>query len=163
MLVFALSLPSLSQRSEPDAEPGSESSQRDQTSQPALPKKHSDQLKQELDADAIALSKISSDPLIRPDPLAPFLRPLDVVANRASEHLPLKFGATYTFLNQYATITPEGVRHDQLSGRLDLTGAWTVYQHGSTGGSISLLVRFGTNIGKSQQFNLSDELGSGLI
>jgi porin len=74
----------------------------------------------------------------------------------------LKFGATYTFLNQYATITPDGVRHNQLGGRLDFTGAWSVYDHGSTAGSISLLVRSGTNIGISQQFNLSDSLGSGL-
>ena len=29
----------------------------------------------------------------------------------------INFGATYTFLNQYATVTPNGVRHDQLSGR----------------------------------------------
>ena len=74
----------------------------------------------------------------------------------------MKFGATYTFLNQYATITPDGVRHDQPSGRLDFTGAWSVYDHESTAGSISLLIRSGTNIGMSQQFNLSDRLGSGL-
>jgi porin len=75
----------------------------------------------------------------------------------------LKFGATYTFLNQYATVTPGGVRHDQLSGRLDFTGAWVAYDNGSTAGSISLLVRSGSNIGMSQQFNLSDRLGSGLF
>jgi hypothetical protein len=46
-----------------------------------------------------------------------------------------KFGATYTFLNQYATITPDGVRHDQPSGRLDFTGAWTVFDHESAAGS----------------------------
>jgi len=68
----------------------------------------------------------------------------------------------YTFLNQYATITPDGVRHKQLSGRLDFTGAWKVYDHESSAGSISLLVRSGTNIGISQQFNLSDSLGSAL-
>jgi porin len=45
---------------------------------------------------------------------------------------------------------------------LDLSGAWRAYDHGSTAGSISLLVRSGTNIGISQQFNLSDSLGSGL-
>jgi porin len=43
-----------------------------------------------------------------------------------------------------------------------LTGAWGVYQHGSTAGSISLLIRSGSNIGISQQFNLSDKIGSGL-
>ena len=52
--------------------------------------------------------------------------------------------------------------HNQTSGRLDFTGAWTVYDHESTAGSISLLVRSGTNIGYNQQWNLSDGLGSGL-
>jgi porin len=121
-----------------------------------------DELKQELDADAIALSKIPADPLIQPDPAAPILRPIDMLVDHSIHSLRLKFGATYTFLNQYAAITPDGVRHDQPSGRLDFTGAWAVYDHESTAGSISLLVRSGTNIGMSQQFNLSDQLGSGL-
>ena len=123
---------------------------------------HPDELKQELDADAIALSKIPGDPLIQPDPVAPILRPINMLVDHSIHSLRLKFGATYTFLNQYATITPDGVRHDQPSGRLDFTGAWAVFDHESTAGSISLLVRSGTNIGMSQQFNLSDQLGSGL-
>jgi porin len=123
---------------------------------------HPDELKQELDADAIALSKIPGDPLIQPDPVAPILRPIDMLVDQSIHSIRLKFGATYTFLNQYATITPDGVRHDQPSGRLDFTGAWNVYEHESTAGSISILVRSGTNIGMSQQFNLSDQLGSGL-
>jgi porin len=121
-----------------------------------------DELKQELDADAIALSKIPADPLIQPDPVGPILRPVDALVDYSIHSLRFKFGATYTFLNQYATSTPDGVRHDQLSGRLDFTGAWSVYDHESTAGSISLLVRSGTNIGMSQQFNLSDQLGSGV-
>jgi porin len=121
-----------------------------------------DELKQELDADAIALSKIPADPLIQPDPVAPVLRPIDMLVDHSIEPLRLKFGATYTVVNQYAVITPDGVPHDQPSGRLDFTGAWTVYDHESTAGSISLLIRSGTNIGMSQQFNLSDRLGSGL-
>ena len=123
---------------------------------------HPDELKQELDAYAIELSKIPADPLIQPDPVAPILRPIDKVIDLSIHSLRLKFGATYTFLNQYATTTPEGVRHDQPSGRLDFTGAWSVYDHEATAGSISLLIRSGTNIGMSQQFNLSDQLGSGL-
>ncbi|QNI35010.1 carbohydrate porin [Alloacidobacterium dinghuense] len=121
-----------------------------------------DELKQELDADVIALSKIPADPLIKPDPVAPILRPVDRLVDSSIDSLRLKFGATYTFLNQYATITPDGVRHNQTSGRLDFTGAWSVYDHESTAGSISLLVRSGTNIGYSQQWNLNDRLGSGL-
>jgi porin len=130
---------------------------------PPVPlEKHQDELTQELDANSIILSKIPADPLIHPDPLAPIFQPFDRFADKSAQSLRLKFGATYTFLNQYATITPDGVRHNQLSGRLDFTGAWAVYDHGSTAGSISLLVRSGTNIGISQQFNLSDEIGSGL-
>ena len=123
---------------------------------------HPDELKQELDAYAIELSRIPADPLIQPDPIASILRPIDKIAGSTIHSLHLKFGATYTFLNQYATTAPEGVRHDQPSGRLDFTGAWSVYDHETTAGSISLLIRSGTNIGISQQFNLSDRLGSGL-
>src|SRR6201996_8025501 len=139
-----------------------------QTSQSARPRpayireKVPDELTQQLDADSLVLSKIPADPLIDPDPLAPVFRPVNKLVNVSIQSIRLKFGATYTFLNQYATITPDGVRHNQLSGRLDFTGAWAVYEHGSTAGSISLLVRSGTNIGISQQFNLSDRIGSGI-
>ena len=129
---------------------------------PTIRNSRPDELKQELDAYAIELSRIPADPLIQPDPVAPILRPIDKVVDLSIHSLHLKFGATYTFLNQYAATTPDGVRHDQPSGRLDFTGAWSVYDHETTAGSISLLIRSGTNIGISQQFNLSDRLGSGL-
>jgi porin len=125
-------------------------------------KREVDELRQQLDVDAAALSKIPADPLIQPDPLAPTFRPVDKLTDRLAQSTRLKFGATYTFLNQYATITPDATRHNQFSGRLDFTGAWAAYDHGSSAGSISLLVRSGTNIGISQQFNLSDRIGSGL-
>jgi porin len=124
--------------------------------------KHTDELKQELEVNAAILSRIPADPLIRPDPLGPIFRPVDNLSERFDQTSRLKFGATYTFLNQYATVVPDGVRHNQFSGRLDFTGAWGVYQHASTAGSISLLIRSGSNIGISQQFNLSDRIGSGL-
>jgi porin len=163
-LLLASSLWAVGQRSEVNAAAAAQTSQPDQTqTKPPVPEtKAPDELTQELDADAIALSKIPADPLIQPDPLSPIFRSVDRLADRSAESLRFKFGATYTFLNQYATITPDGVRHNQFSGRLDFTGAWTAYDHGSTAGSISLLVRSGTNIGRSQQFNLSDQLGSGL-
>jgi porin len=129
---------------------------------PSAPLKHTDELKQELDVNAAILSRIPADPLVQPDPLAPIFRPVDHLSERLAQSARLKFGATYTFLTQYATVVPEGVRHNQFSGRLDFTGAWAVYDHGSTAASISLLVRSGTNIGISQQFNLSDRIGSGL-
>ena len=125
-------------------------------------KREVDELRQQLDVDAAALSKIPADPLMQPDPLAPIFRPFDRFTDRVAQSTRLKFGATYTFLNQYATITPDATRHNQFSGRLDFTGAWAAYDHGSSAGSISLLVRSGTNIGISQQFNLSDRIGSGL-
>jgi hypothetical protein len=161
VLLLAPSLPALGQN-ERDGAPTSPTSKSDQ-GRPFTPaKKHLDELKQELDADSLALSKIPADPLIQPDPLAPIMRPVDRLADKSAQSLRLKFGVTYTFLNQYATITPDSVRHNQFSGRLDFTGAWAAYEHGSTAGSISLLVRSGANIGISQKFNLSDSLGSGL-
>jgi porin len=121
-----------------------------------------DELRQELDVDVVASSKIPADPLVKRDPLTPVFQPVDKLSDRLFESEHLKCGATYTFLNQYATITQDVVRHDQFSGRLDFTGAWAVYDRGRSAGSISLLVRSGTNIGKTQQFNLSDSIGSGL-
>ncbi|WP_420238311.1 carbohydrate porin [Telmatobacter bradus] len=121
-----------------------------------------DDLRQELDADAIALSKIPSDPILKPDPFGIFLDPFERLTDRINQSAHLKIGETYTFVSQYATSTPDGVRHEQVSGRADFTGALKVYDHGSTAGMLSLLVRSGTNIGISQQFNLSDSLGSAL-
>ncbi len=118
---------------------------------------------QELDANSAALAKIPPDPLFKTDPLRVVLDPIDNAAKRFVPSDRMAFGATYTFLNQYATITPDAVRHNQTSGRLDFSGTWVAYDHGSTAGSFSLLVRSGTNIGISQQFNLSDRLGSGLF
>jgi porin len=163
LLLLASSLFAAGQSPGIGAAPAPQSSQPSQVQQPTAPKQETDELKQQLDIDAAALSKIPADPLIRPDPLAPIFQPVDKLSDRLAQLARLKFGATYTFLNQYATLVPDGTaRHNQLSGRLDFTGAWGVYDHGSTAGSISLLVRSGTNIGISQQFNLSDSLGSGL-
>jgi len=121
-----------------------------------------DDLRQELDRDAVALSKIPADPVLKADPFGAILEPFGRLTDRINESAKLKIGATYTFLSQYATATPNGVRHDQTSGRADFTAAWKVYDHESNAGTISLLVRSGTNIGISQQFNLSQSLGSGL-
>ncbi len=117
---------------------------------------------QELDYVSAALGHIPPDPLIEPDPLRFILKPIDVTANQFAMFHRATYAATYTFLNQYATVTPESVRHNQTSGRLDFSGSLVAYDHESTAGSFSLLVRSGTNIGYSQQFNLSDDLGSGL-
>src|ERR1700729_154534 len=94
--------------------------------------KHTDELKQELEVNAAILSRIPADPLIRPDPLGPIFRPVDNLSERFDQTSRLKFGATYTFLNQYATVVPDGFRQNQFSGHLDFTVAWGVYQHAST-------------------------------
>ena len=163
LLLLASSMCAPGQSGAVNAVPARDSSEPSVLKQPPSPvTRDTDELRQELDVDAAALSKIPSDPLVQPDPLAPMFHPVDNLAERLAQSEHLKFGATYTFLNQYATVTPDSVRHDQPSGRLDFTGAWSVYDHESSAGSISLLIRSGTNIGMSQQFNLSDRLGSGL-
>ncbi len=118
---------------------------------------------QELDSDAAALALIPPDPLLQNDPLRFVLKPIDETAKRFVPSDRMAFGATYTFLNQYATVTPDGVRHNQTSGRLDFSGSYILYSRESTAGSFSLLIRSGTNIGYSQQWNLSDALGSGIF
>jgi porin len=162
LLLFVSSPLAFGQSGDVSAGRAAQLNQPSQSQPPVTENRVRDELKQELDADAIALSKIPADPLIHPDPVAPILRPVNRLVDHSIRSLRLKFGATYTVLNQYATITPDGVRHDQPSGRLDFTGAWSVYDHEGSAGSISLLVRSGTNIGMSQQFNLSDKLGSGV-
>ncbi len=119
-------------------------------------------VEQELDSVAGPLSKVPADPLLQSDFLGPAMKPFQAGGYWLKHNILLNLGGTYTFLDQYATITPEGVRHDQISGRLDVNGNLVVYDHGSTAGSLALLVRSGTNIGQSQQFDLSDQLGSGM-
>ena len=118
---------------------------------------------QALDQDVQVLSRVPADPLYGRDPFRPLLRPGDRFMNELRKSEGLSFGATYTVVNQYATATPEGVRHNWATARLDLVGGWKAYDHGGNAGSISLLVRSGTNLGVSQRFNLSDSLGSGLV
>src|ERR1039457_3162415 len=63
--------------------------------------RETDDLKQELDVDAMELSKVPADPILRPDPLAPVFGPTDKINERLTHAERLKFSATYTFLNQY--------------------------------------------------------------
>ena len=164
-ILFALtSWPALGQTVVPTGATGPQASPTGANGAPLNANRDPDELTQELDADALALSQIPADPLLDSDPLAPILQPLDRFSAMVYEKTKLKFGATYTLLDQYATKTqPNSIRHNQGSGRLDFTAAWAAYDTGSTAGSISILVRSGENIGISQQFNLSDRLGSGLF
>ena len=155
--VFAAGLPALGQ--EAQEKPGETQGAGPVRRLPASPKPL---YIQELDADAAALAKIPPDPLYHSDPLRLVLRPIDRAAERFVPSDRMAFSATYTFLDQYTTIAPDGVRHNQTSGRLDFSGTWIAYKTSGSSGSFSLLVRSGTNIGYSQQWNLSDALGSGL-
>jgi len=141
----------------------SETTQYQPQSEPALVKPLS-KYAQELDSASAALATVPADPLFKTDPLGPFTRTTDASVNWLEGSARIRFGATYTFLNQYATVIPDTVRrHDQVSGRLDFSGNGEVYDNESTAGSIGLLVRSGTNIGMSQQFNISDQMGSGIF
>jgi len=143
--------------------PTSQTSQSQPQSEPAI-EKALPPYAQELDSASAALGKIPADPLLETDLVAFATRPADEGANWLARFARLRFSATYTFLNQYATVIPDTARrHDQVSGRLDFSGNWAVYDNESTAGSIGLLVRSGTNIGMSQQFNLSDQMGSGIF
>jgi len=97
--------------------------------------------------------------LWQPDPLCPVLAPISAANSRVKRATNLALTASYTFLYQYATITPD-TRHNQLSGRLDFQGTWTFHTNENDSSSICMLLRSGTNIGQSQQWNLSDSLGS---
>lgn len=118
---------------------------------------------QALDQDVAVLSRVPADPLFKTDPFHPALGGVDHLMNELRKHERLSLAATYTLLDQYATVTPDGVRHNWATGRLDFSGGWKAYDNGGSAGTFSLLVRSGTNIGVSQQFNLSDAIGSGLV
>lgn len=118
---------------------------------------------QALDQDAAVLATVPPDPLVVRDPFHLVLVPFDRTMNQLRRTERLSFAATYTLVNQYATKTPEAVRHDWGTGRFDLAGGWKAYDHGGNAGSISVLVRSGVNLGVSQHFNLSDSIGSGLV
>jgi porin len=106
------------------------------------------------------MASVSPNPVFHSSLLDRFPNQVTDAARWLFEWESLKLGLTYTLLNQYAVDTPPGVRHNQASGRFDLSGAMPLYEGESTAGSFALLVRGSTNIGISQQFNLSDALGS---
>jgi porin len=115
-------------------------------------------LSQELDSYIKSAASVTPNPLFHKSLFDVFPDEITDAARWLFEWESLKLGLTYTLLNQYAVDTPPGVRHNQASGRFDFSGAITLYEGESTAGSFSLLVRGSTNIGISQQFNLSDAL-----
>ncbi|CAN5476862.1 hypothetical protein BH10PLA1_BH10PLA1_06640 [soil metagenome] len=103
--------------------------------------------------------KPSSDPMMAHDPLDFALDPWNHTKSTMNEQWGLKFQGSYTFHNQYATETISS-RHDEFGGRLDLGANWTVFTQGKDVGQIIGLVRSSENIGISQKFAVSDEVGS---
>jgi len=95
LLLLALSLPASAQSGGVNTAPTPQSGQPSQFNQPTTVKREVDELRQQLDIDAAALSKIPADPLIQPDPLAPIFRPVDRLTDRLPQSARLKFGATY--------------------------------------------------------------------
>jgi porin len=117
-------------------------------------------ISQELDYYIKHTASVTPNPIFHGSLLDDFPEKVTGAADWLFEWQSLKVGLTYTLLNQYAVDTPDGVRHNQASGRFDLSSAMPLYEGESTAGSFSLLVRGSTNIGISQQYNLSDALGS---
>jgi porin len=137
LLHLALRLPARTETPIPAASPA-ESAGRDPAAYTSLAQEPDD-LRQELDRDAVALSRVPADPVLATDPFGIFFDPFERLTDWINKSARLKIGETYTFVSQYATATPDGVRHDQTSGRGDFTAAWKVYDHGSNAGTISLL------------------------
>jgi len=77
--------------------PTPQSSQSSQAQRPLAVQQETDELRQQLDVDAAALSKIPADPLIQSDPLAPIFKAVDNLADRLAQSVRLKFGATIPF------------------------------------------------------------------
>ena len=117
LLFVSLSLPAIGQSSSGTSQDNQAGHVQSYTSLEQEP----DDLRQELDADAAALSKIPADPLLQTNPLGFLFKPIDHLTDRTGQSERLKLGATYTFLNQYATTTPGSIRHNQPSGRLDFS------------------------------------------
>jgi porin len=161
LLLFPLLLPSaLGGQETPHADPSETLSLQVQPESNRPRPQTAGNISQELDSYIKSTASVSPNPLFHSSLFDMFPDQVTDAARWLFEWESLKLGLTYTLLNQYAVDTPPGVRHNQASGRFDLSGAMPLYEGKSTAGSFSLLVRGSTNIGISQQFNLSDALGS---
>ena len=161
LLLFPLLLPSVlggQETSHPD--PSATLSLQVEPESNRPPRQPANGISQELDSYIKSTASVAPNPLLHSSRFDHIPDQVTDAARWLFQWESLKLGLTYTLLNQYAVDTPPGVRHNQASGRFDLSGAMPLYEGESTAGSFSLLVRGSTNIGISQQFNLSDALGS---
>lgn len=99
------------------------------------------------------------DPLITHDPFAPLLEPWYALRRVLDRDADLRINSYYTLLYQNADHVAAG-DHNAFNGRLDFNVDWTLFRHGKDTGSIGFLLRSGENIGQSQDFNLSNNIGS---
>jgi porin len=161
LLLFPLLLPSvLGGQETPQPDPSATLSLQVEPESSRPSRQPANSISQELDSYIKHTASVKPNPLLHGSLFDHIPDQVTDVARWLFEWESLKLGLTYTLLNQYAVDTPPGVRHNQASGRFDLSGAMPLYEGESTAGSFSLLVRGSTNIGISQQFNLSDALGS---
>jgi porin len=161
LLLFLLLLPSvLGGQETPQPDPSATLSLQVEPESSKPPRQPANAISQELDYYIKHTASVKPNPLLQGSLFNYIPDHVTDAARWLFEWESLKLGLTYTLLNQYAVDTPPGVRHNQASGRFDLSGAMPLYEGKSTAGSFSLLVRGSTNIGISQQFNLSDALGS---
>lgn len=106
---------------------------------------------------------IPTDPLIRPDPALPILKPWYDLKEKANNDLDLKISPSYTLLYQAADhVIPDEAHHDLFQGRADLFTDWTLFKDGRNTGSFVFLARSGENIGTAQSFALSPAVGDDL-
>jgi hypothetical protein len=102
------------------------------------PRQPPNSISQELDSYIKSTASVKPNPLLHVSLFDLFPDKVTDVARSLFEWESLKLGLTYTLLNQYAVDTPPGVRHNQASGRFDLSGAMPLYEGESTAGSFSL-------------------------
>ena len=91
LLLLATSLSAAAQSGGMTAAPAPQLSQPSQVKRPTAVKQDTDEVRQQLDVDSAALSKIPPDPLIQPDPLAPVFHPVDKLTERVAQSAHLKY------------------------------------------------------------------------
>ena len=129
VVFVAFGLTSVGQNQNASSSTAQQSAQPEEAATYSSLMQETDDLRQELDRDALALSKVPADPILKTDPFEAILEPFERLTLHINESAKLKIGATYTFVNQYALSGPDGVRRDQTSGRADVTALASARAH----------------------------------
>ena len=100
------------------------------------------------------------DPLYSPDPLGFMMNPWNDWKAKLDQNYGLKVEGSYTLHDQYANHTISD-RNNEFGGRFDLAANWTALHYNQKDvGQIIFLMRSSHNIGMSQEYALSDDVGS---